>query len=141
MDSQPGPIRSPGFAGTVVACGAVGLAAGIFGHGVKHPAAYALNSVLVYRCEIGFLVFFVLYVVVVLVYLASYRRTPTAMLIKGTGAHFPDVAPLEEAKRELDAARASLRELTQRLADDRAEMRERMQTLEREWSERGGHGQ
>jgi hypothetical protein len=126
--------RSPGFAGVVIACGLLGLVAGLFVTGPKTPPTYALGSTLVYHAEIGSIIFLALYVLVVLTRLAYYGRTVTS--IGAGGASLPDVGLLSTAIDESQAAATRLRQI----GIEVDLLRQRVMTLEQERSGESDHG-
>jgi hypothetical protein len=124
----------------VVVCGALGLAAAVFATGAKHPSAYALDSTLVYRSEVGFVIFLALYLFVVFTRLAYYGRTPDS--IGPSGARLPaDTELISKALEELRAAGAALMELPEKLAGELATLRERIEALEQQQPRKSDHGQ
>ncbi|HEY4810778.1 MAG TPA: hypothetical protein VIH71_06940 [Solirubrobacteraceae bacterium] len=141
MDAQSGPSRSWGFAGAVLVCGVLGLAAAVFAGGARRPPAYALNSTLIYRCEIGGVVFVILYFVVVLTRLASYGRTPTS--IGASGAKLPQLphALLSDALAGYQTVAARLDELPDQIIDEMAALRHRVEALEQAPPAEREHGQ
>ena len=94
--------NNPYFLGAVTAALSIALVVGAIStpplHGVP---AYALQSPLVYRLEIGVAFFVALYAVVILVRLAAYGLTPSRV---GTGAiHLPQLArAVETVEKDLE---------------------------------------
>jgi hypothetical protein len=120
--------RSPIFASAVVLCAAAGAVAATFAAGPAHPHAYALNSMLVYRCEIGAVIFAVLYLGLVLVRLAYHGRTPTR--IGAGGADLPDLDLLTGALADSQAAATLLAQVPRDVADQVAALEQRVADLE-----------
>jgi hypothetical protein len=116
------------FAGVVIAATALGGTGGALVHGPQHPSEYALNSLLVYRIEVGLILFLALYISIVLVRLAYHGRTPSR--IGAGGADLPDVSLIADALSEFEAAAAKLATLPPALADRVEELERRIAELE-----------
>jgi hypothetical protein len=118
-------------------CGVLGIVAGLFAPGTNHPPAYALDSMFVYRGEIGLVSFGTLYLVAILTRLAYYGRMPTS--IGASGAQLPDVGLVSNALDSSQATAMLVRELRRELTDELADVRARVAALDRALGE-SDHG-
>ena len=132
------PGRTPAFAGAVTACGVLGAAAGFLADSAPRAPDYALDSMLVYRFEIGLVVFVGLYLALVLIRLAYHGRTPTR--IGASGADFPDIGLLSNALSNLRDASGLMEAVPGEVADQIGDLEQRIATLEQREAVGGDHG-
>lgn len=130
--------RNPVFAGAVAACGAMGCGAGLLASSVAPAPEYALGSMLIYKFEIGLVVFLGLYLAIVLVRLAYHGRTPTR--IGASGADLPDISTVSGALSELRATADLMSAIPREVAEHLAQLEQRLAVLEQRWTAEGDRG-